>query len=94
MDYVSTRNKERKVSAAYAIANGIAPDGGLYCPTAFPALTDADWKTLAESDYKGRSALILGKFLTDFTAEERSWRTLRPRPTPMRSSAAQILHRW
>ena len=34
MDYVSTRNKERKVSAAYAIANGIAPDGGLYCPTA------------------------------------------------------------
>ena len=42
----------------------------LYCPTAFPALTDADWKTLAESDYKGRSALILGKFLTDFTAEE------------------------
>ena len=24
MDYVSTRNKERKVSAAYAIANGIA----------------------------------------------------------------------
>ena len=70
MDYVSTRNKERKVSAAYAIANGIAPDGGLYCPTAFPALTDADWKTLAESDYKGRSALILGKFLTDFTAEE------------------------
>ena len=70
MDYVSTRNRERKVSAAYAIANGIAPDGGLYCPTAFPALTDADWKTLAESDYKGRSALILGKFLTDFTAEE------------------------
>ena len=70
MDYVSTRNRERKVSAAYAIANGIAPDGGLYCPTLFPALTEADWKTLAESDYKGRSALILGKFLTDFTAEE------------------------
>ena len=61
MDYVSTRNRERKVSAAYAIANGIAPDGGLYCPTSFPALTEADWKTLAESDYKGRSALILGR---------------------------------
>ena len=37
MDYVSTRDKSRKVSAAYAIANGSAPDGGLYCPTAFPA---------------------------------------------------------
>lgn len=45
-------------------------DGGLYCPTSFPALTEADWKTLAESDYKGRSALILGKFLTDFSVEE------------------------
>ncbi len=53
MDYVSTRNKERKVSAAYAIANGIAPDGGLYCPTAFPALTDADWKTLAGERLQG-----------------------------------------
>lgn len=38
MDYVSTRNKERKVSAAYAIANGIAPDGGLYCRPRFPRL--------------------------------------------------------
>ncbi|MDO4271282.1 MAG: threonine synthase [Eubacteriales bacterium] len=70
MEYVSTRNKERKVSAAYAIANGIAPDGGLYCPTAFPKLTHEDWKQLAAADYKGRAALILGKFLTDFTAEE------------------------
>ena len=47
MDYVSTRNKERKVSAAYAIVNGSAPDGGLYCPTPFPPLTDANCKTLA-----------------------------------------------
>lgn len=87
MDYVSTRNRERKVSAAYAIANGIAPDGGLYCPTSFPSLTEADWKTLAESDYKGRSALILGKFLTDF--RRRSWRTSHRRLTLTRSSAAR-----
>lgn len=70
MEYVSTRDKSRKVSAAYAIANGIAPDGGLYCPTSFPALTAEDWHALANLDYKGRSALILGKFLTDFSAEE------------------------
>ena len=70
MDYVSTRNKANKVTAAYAIANGIAPDGGLYCPTAFPALTEEDWHALAQLDYKGRSARILGKFLTDFSAEE------------------------
>lgn len=70
MEYVSTRDKSRKVSAAYAIANGIAPDGGLYCPTSFPALTAEDWHALANLDYKGRSALVLGKFLTDFSAEE------------------------
>ena len=70
MDYVSTRDKSRKVSAAYAIANGIAPDGGLYCPTEFPVLTAEDWHALANLDYKGRSARILGKFLTDFSGEE------------------------
>lgn len=70
MEYVSTRDKSRKVSAAYAIANGIAPDGGLYCPTEFPALTAEDWHALANLDYKGRAARILGKFLTDFSGEE------------------------
>ena len=70
MEYVSTRDKSRKVSASYAIANGIAPDGGLYCPTSFPALTAEDWHALANLDYKGRSALVLGKFLTDFSGEE------------------------
>ena len=70
MDYVSTRNKAARVTAAYAIANGIAPDGGLYCPTGFPALAAEDWEALAGMDYKGRAACILGKFLTDFSAEE------------------------
>ena len=70
MEYVSTRDKSRKVSASYAIANGIATDGGLYCPTSFPALTAEDWHALANLDYKGRSALVLGKFLTDFSGEE------------------------
>ena len=54
MDYVSTRNKAARVTAAYAIANGIASDGGLYCPTGFPALAAEDWEALAGMDYKGR----------------------------------------
>lgn len=70
MDYVSTRNKENRVSAAKAIATGIAPDGGLYCPTEIPVLTEADLLSLCKLDYRGRSADILGRFLTDFTAEE------------------------
>lgn len=70
MEYVSTRGGTQAVSSAYAIANGIAPDGGLYCPTAFPVLTDADLKRLEGLAYKGRAADILGRFLTDFTPEE------------------------
>lgn len=70
MEYVSTRDKSRAVSSAYAIANGIALDGGLYCPTEFPSLSAEDWHALAKMDYKGRAAMILGRFLTDFSAEE------------------------
>ncbi len=72
MEYVSTRDKSRKVSAAKAIATGIAPDGGLYCPTTFPLLAQEDWKSLLAMDYKARAAFVLGKYLTDFTAEELS----------------------
>lgn len=70
MEYVSSRNKNLRVTAAQAIASGIAPDGGLFCPTAFPALTHADFQALMGMDYKDRAALVLSKFLTDFTAKE------------------------
>ncbi|MDR3767317.1 MAG: threonine synthase [Butyricicoccus sp.] len=70
MDYVSTRNAGLRVSAAKAIATGIAPDGGLFCPTEIPSLTKADLDALLGMDYKARAAFILGKYLTDFTAEE------------------------
>ncbi len=70
MEYVSTRNKNLRVSAAKAIAMGIAPDGGLFCPTEFPRLSHDEFVQLMRMDYKQRAAMILGKFLTDFTAEE------------------------
>ncbi|MGE4549147.1 MAG: threonine synthase [Intestinibacillus sp.] len=70
MEYVSTRDKSLRVNAAKAIATGIAPDGGLYCPTAFPQLSGDDWKALLGMDYKARAAFVLGKYLTDFTPEE------------------------
>ena len=42
MQYISTRDKNQRVSAAQAIAMGIAPDGGLFCPTEIPKLTQDD----------------------------------------------------
>ena len=70
MEYVSSRDKGLRVSAAQAIAAGIAPGGGLFCPTEFPALSADEMQALLGMDYKGRAAHILGKFLTDFSAEE------------------------
>ncbi len=70
MEYVSTRNRTVKITAAQAIAAGIAPDGGLYCPTGYPALTLSEVQELCGKCYKERAAYILGKYLTDFTSEE------------------------
>ena len=70
MQYVSTRNKEHRVSAAQAIAAGIAPDGGLYCPEEIPALSAEQLADLCRQPYWQRAAAILGLYLTDFSAEE------------------------
>jgi threonine synthase len=44
MHFISTRNPTHRVNLSDAIAQGIAPDGGLYIPEKFPAfkLTDFD----------------------------------------------------
>ena len=49
MDYVSTRNAGLRVSAAKAIATGIAPDGGLFCPTEFPALDETELQEFSQA---------------------------------------------
>ena len=38
MHYLSTRNPEHRVLLSEAIAQGIAPDGGLFVPESFPHL--------------------------------------------------------
>ncbi len=71
MNYVSTRGyKEENVSAALAIKNGLAPDGGLYMPEEIPTLSNNDLARLGEMTYPERAAFILGRFLTDYTEEE------------------------
>ncbi len=70
MYYISTRTKGVRKTAAQAIEQGLAADGGLYVPSSVPKLTKADWTALVKADYIGRANLVLGKFLTDFTEEE------------------------
>lgn len=70
MDYISTRDKSVKVTAAKAIAQGISVEGGLFVPDTFPTLTADDFKRLSQMDYKGRAKYILKSFLNDFSEQE------------------------
>ena len=71
MNYKSTRTRDGEaVSAAYAIKNGIAPDGGLYMPETIPTLTSDDITALAAMSYPERAARILSLYLSDYSEEE------------------------
>ncbi len=69
MMYTSTRSR-MNIQSSEAIAKGIAPDGGLFGPAEFPAFTEEDIQKLIPMDYKDRAAYVLGRYLTDFTADE------------------------
>ncbi|WP_312644487.1 threonine synthase [Hydrogenoanaerobacterium sp.] len=70
MNYISTRDKQQKVSSATAIANGISKEGGLFVPECFPQLTEERLLKLSKLSYVERAKNILGDYLTDFTADE------------------------
>ena len=72
MQYVSTRNKNQKCSAAQAIAQGLAADGGLLTPEVLPKLSPNGLNTMAEMSYQQRAVFVMGSYLDDFTASELS----------------------
>ncbi len=67
--YASTRNAEEKVTASQAILKGLAGEGGLFVPTAIPAL-DIDLDDLAKMTYQETAYAVMSRFLTDFTEKE------------------------
>lgn len=73
MHYISTRNKDHKVTGPEAIVGGIAPDGGLYVPETFPTVTSEERTALIDMDYAARAAFIIGKFLPELNAELPAW---------------------
>ena len=70
MDYKSTRGEPGSVSAAEAIIRGLAPDGGLYVPEAFPQFSAEDIAAMCALGYRERAARVMAPFLGDFTREE------------------------
>ncbi len=67
--YRSTRGDGSELTASEAILQGLAKDGGLYVPTAFPKL-DKSVSELAELDYQGVAYEVMKLFLTDYTETE------------------------
>ena len=67
--YRSTRSDSTPITASQAILRGFPEDGGLYVPTAIPAL-DTGLEELAAMDYKGVAYAVMRLLLTDYTEEE------------------------
>ncbi|HQN50028.1 MAG TPA: threonine synthase [Phenylobacterium sp.] len=63
MRYVSTRGQSPSVGFVDAILAGLAPDGGLYVPEAWPSFTKAEIAAFAGRPYAEVAAAVLGKFV-------------------------------
>lgn len=69
MLFTGTRSNS-EVESAFAIASGLAADGGLFVPQSFPRFSEEEISAMIKMDYCGRAAVVLSKYLTDYTAEE------------------------
>ena len=70
MRYQSTRGDNARVTAAEAIAYGLANDGGLYVPEFFPFISLDEIVSLVSKPYCQRASAVMGLFLEDFSADE------------------------
>ena len=72
MNYLSTRDKSLRLSAAQAIAQGLSTDGGLMTPVVLPKLSQNALETMKEMSYQQRAVYVMNTYLEDFTASELS----------------------
>lgn len=104
MNYISTRDKSVKVTAAKAIAQGISVEGGLFVPDSFPTFANEDFLKLSKMDYKEKAKYVLKFFLNDFSESEieycingaytGSFDNEQPAPISLIGENANILELW
>ena len=63
MQFTSTRDSQKFVSASQAIAQGLSDEGGLFVPCEFPK---ADLEAMKDMDYPTLAKTVLSGFLTDY----------------------------
>lgn len=70
MRYVSTRGQAAPVGFSDAVLGGLAPDGGLYVPEAWPTFTPDEIRGFAGAPYARVAARVFAKFAGDEIAVE------------------------
>lgn len=70
MNYVSTREGHKTVTASQAIVRGLAEDGGLFVPAEIPAVDQTFIQSLCDAPYRERAAKVLGLYLEEFSQQE------------------------
>ena len=70
MQYISTRDSTRHYSAAQAIAQGLAGDGGLLTPFYIPRLPKGALEDMKSMAYQHRAVYIMKQFLEEFSVKE------------------------
>ncbi|MET0273072.1 MAG: threonine synthase [Phenylobacterium sp.] len=65
MRYVSTRGQSPSVGFVDAVLAGLAPDGGLYVPQAWPKFSEAEIAAFAGKPYAEVAAAVIGAFAGD-----------------------------
>lgn len=70
MKYVSTRGAAPAKNFTEILLGGLAPDGGLYLPEAYPKVTRAELDAWRNLSYPDLAFALLSKFATDITAND------------------------
>jgi len=96
MLYISTRGGGEPISFTDAVAQGLAPDGGLYLPQEFPDLRDELdlWQGLS---YPELCLSFFKKFATDICVsdlEEAVFKAYEPFSHPQTAPLVQLNENW
>jgi threonine synthase len=68
MRYISTRGNSPARTFSEILLGGLAPDGGLYLPEAYPTVTRAELDEWRELPYHALALKVLAKFIDDIPA--------------------------
>lgn len=70
MEYVSTRGEWEPQPFLKILLEGLAADGGLYVPEAYPRFSEADLTAMRAMSYPELAFAVLSRFIDDIPAED------------------------